>query len=408
MCLINASPANAQFLRNFQGNVGTSVTAYGLTPGESYVINWDDYLTILNKGTVPDSGEVSFTIPRATGGTHYVYVFSPVGDTQAEILALFTVLPALTFTPSSGPAGTKVEVKGSGFGRYEEDIILTYGGTSQVASGISTGVDGTFTTSFTVPVSTSGKHPLDASGPATTPGQIAASFSVTPSIGLSSQSGTGGSIISVSGRGFDSRESGITVTFDGKQVLSGITADNSGSWSGEFTVPAANNGSHIVAAYGNVNTIKEGTRVNFTVSGSAGITTPVILPAPVIKSPANGSRQGFLGKTRLDFEWSAVTGSSITYDLQVSDSSNFDPLLINKTKLVSAAYKLAESEALPEGKFYFRVRAVDASGNPGKWTDPAAVEIGVDTVMLIFCTIGAAVIVALIIFGVFRLFRKKK
>jgi hypothetical protein len=408
-CSFNATPVNAQFLRTFQGTVGTTVTAYGLTPGESYIIDWNDYLTVIGKGNIPDSGEVSFTVPKATGGVHYVYVYSPLGDTTAEIMALYTVLPSLTLEPASGAVGTKVKVSGSGFGRYEEDIKLKYGGTSVVTSEIKADVDGTFTASFIVPSSISGNHSLDGSGPKTTSGQVNASFAVTPSIALSTRSGTPGSSVIVTGTGFDALESGITVTFDGKSVLSGITAGNSGSWSGKFTVPASANGSHNVVAYGNVSTRQAGTRVDFTVSGSTSGNDPAvtILAAPEIKSPVNGSRQGLLGKTRLNFEWTAVAGA-VTYDLQLGANNDFNSVLIDKTKLTSTTYKSSESEALPDGKYYFRVRAVDASGNPGKWTDAAVVETGIGIVMLIIYVAAIVIIIALIIFGAFRIFRKKK
>jgi hypothetical protein len=409
LCLVNASPANAQFLRTFQGSVGTTVIAYGLTPGESYLVNWDDYLTIIGKGNIPDGGEITFTVPKATGGVHYVYVFSPLGDTQAEIMALFTVLPALMLEPASGAVGTKVQVSGSGFGRYEENIKLTYGGMSLVAPEIKSDADGTFTTSFIVPASVAGKHSLDASGPTTTSGQLAASFSVTPSITLGSQSGTVGSIVNITGNGFDALESGITVTFDGKSVLSGITAGNSGSWTGKFTVPASANGNHSVEAYGNVNTRQAGTRASYSVSGSTSGNNPAaaVLPAPEIKAPANGSRQGLFGKTRLDFEWTAVNSGS-TYDLQFSANSNFSTLMIDKTKLTSTNYKSSASESLPEGKYYFRIRAVDVSGNPGKWTDPAVVETGIGLTTLIIGIAAAVIVIGLIIFGAVRIIRRKK
>jgi hypothetical protein len=84
------------------------------------------------------------------------------------------------------------------------------------------------------------------------------SFSVSPGIKIEPVSGyLGGAIyvndsLYVSGVGFDANETGIKVTYDGALVVSDITADTKGSWSGILAVPSSSKGEHIIDASGEV------------------------------------------------------------------------------------------------------------------------------------------------------------
>lgn len=89
---------------------------------------------------------------------------------------------------------------------------------------------------------------------------------------------------------------------------------------------------------------------------------PVILPAPSLNLPANGAVA--LG-TKVSFSWFAVTGAS-SYQLQISSNSGFATTVVNRTGLTGTSVIIS---SLKRGvTYYWRVRAVDASGTPSTWS----------------------------------------
>ena len=81
-------------------------------------------------------------------------------------------------------------------------------------------------------------------------------------------------------------------------------------------------------------------------------------------SPSNDGT----GTVRTDFSWKAASdpeGDPVTYNIQVSDTSTFTPLIINKLGLTQTQYT-AEQD-LTGAAFYWRVRATDAVGF-GSWS----------------------------------------
>ena len=229
-----------------QGVVGTEVTVSDLSAGLSYIIKWDgaDHKT----GTVPSGGVVYFTVSASSGGSHTVVVESPSG-TQV-FTGSFTILPLITIDPSSGTVGTSVAIEGTGFAAAEDSIKVTYGGTN-VKTGITADDNGSWNTTFEVPSSVEGSHVVDASGSATEAGDIAdKTFTVSPQITLDPTAGIVGTSVIVTGTAFDSGESNIKVTYDGKEVRTGIVADVKGSWNTTFRAPSSTKGSHVVDASG--------------------------------------------------------------------------------------------------------------------------------------------------------------
>ncbi|MCY7369485.1 MAG: hypothetical protein LH479_01065, partial [Polaromonas sp.] len=108
---------------------------------------------------------------------------------------------------------------------------------------------------------------------------------------------------------------------------------------------------------------------NVTVSRTAALSltpsaapAPGALAAPSLLSPANDAR--FPVGQAVNFDWSDVTGA-VTYVIQLDDSDTFTaPLLLNQS--APASQYLAS--AIPASRPYWRVRAVDAAGNPGAWS----------------------------------------
>ncbi len=93
------------------------------------------------------------------------------------------------------------------------------------------------------------------------------------------------------------------------------------------------------------------------------------LPAPSQLTPAADARVA--PGTNITFDWSDVNGAA-SYALQVSDSSAFpSPLIVGQTT-VSSQFS---SSTLPTKTMWWRVRANDASGNPGAWSAARRFEV---------------------------------
>ena len=93
------------------------------------------------------------------------------------------------------------------------------------------------------------------------------------------------------------------------------------------------------------------------------ITTP-LLPAPVLDSPANAS---FTNAPQPHFSWNPVAGGSVTYELWVDRQSTFTaPVDVMINDLVGTT--ATTPTALADGKYYWKVRAINYLGVPGAWS----------------------------------------
>ena len=192
--------------------------------------------------------------------------------------------PALKLSRYTGAPGTSVRIYGSGFVGNDTAVTVTWDG-SPVAEHIAASPGGTWTTNFTVPPSSAGAHLVSAYGSKTPSATVPVlSFTVTGRISLSQSSGAPGSLVTISGSGFGAGETGITVTWDGTPVVTGIAADSQGAWSTIFSIPASALGSHTVAAYGSVTPAESTPAVTFTVTAG---TVSVALVAPLVVNPGS-------------------------------------------------------------------------------------------------------------------------
>jgi len=110
-----------------QGIVGTTVAVIGACaiPNDMVNIYWSEYIwdeytwrfnyTLIGTAATDPIGNfsTSFQVPQSTLGTHYVGVMYLTSMTYDE--KPFFVLPNITLEPTSGPIGTKITVRGTGF-----------------------------------------------------------------------------------------------------------------------------------------------------------------------------------------------------------------------------------------------------------------------------------------------------
>ncbi len=101
-------------------------------------------------------------------------------------------------------------------------------------------------------------------------------------------------------------------------------------------------------------------------------------PAPSLFLPENDSQ----AEAEVYFNWDDVTSSSppVKYHLQIASDKGFTKLVMEKEGMAESEYTVTEDEKLAAVKkdapYYWRVRAVDAAGNKGKWSAPGSFYVG--------------------------------
>ena len=216
------------------------VTGYAFTPSTSLPVLFDGVQ--VGNGFTTDTGSLyaSFTVPIRPRGLWRVSV---PGAGAEE----FTIKPAVSVAPNTGPPGSTVHVTGTGF-YVEDEVSVVFQGRVVHSSVVSR--NGLVASNFTVPVVPSGSHIVRVSGPAS--GTHRDTFVVTPRIMVDVLKAVPGSGVVVSGVGFGAREPGITVRLGTTTVASDVSADSQGKWSASFQVPVTYGGSHAIWAFGSL------------------------------------------------------------------------------------------------------------------------------------------------------------
>jgi hypothetical protein len=232
--------------RGFNGNESGIQIIYDGSPTETGI-------SASNKG----SWQITFKIPPSSRGQHIIDAEGITPATDIEDW-LFTVVPKIETSPTSGWVGTVVGIAGSGFASGETNIKVTYDGVT-VKTGIFADGKGSWQSTFSVPTSTKGSHEINAFGAVTPGGDLMeVNFNISPAIKLELASGyLGGNVhvgdsLWVSGVGFEANETNIKVTFDGSLIASDIIADAKGSWSDKLEVPPCTKGEHAINASGEI------------------------------------------------------------------------------------------------------------------------------------------------------------
>ena len=263
LCLIAmalpAVPAQAQScgvpfieLSSKSGAPGTGVAVAGQRFSENayVVIYYDGTIVATGRTDTSERFSIIFTIPESYQGDHRVY--AEVLDETAE--AYFTVKPGLTVSPEKGPAGTMVTVKGQGFAENEEGIALRYylnGSYETVGNNITANAQGTWQTSFPIPLSAQGEHKLDARSAESKLYDVEdAIFKVTPDISIDKSSGMVGESITMMGSSFEANENNIKILFAGEAVVTNIKANAQGQWEKTFQVPEMPAGEYSITVEG--------------------------------------------------------------------------------------------------------------------------------------------------------------
>ncbi len=213
-----------------------TVTGTGFRASSTVTLYFDT--TAVTTTSTTSSGtftNITLTIPNSTAGSHLV----KGTDTSGDSLSIsFLILPKVTVNPVSGIAGSQVDLSGTGF-RASSSVAIYFDDESVKTA--QTNSTGTFSSvSFNVPESYQGSHTIkaqDAGG-----NMASASFSVSPTVSISSTSGTPNSKVTISGKGFNA-SSVITISIDDVSIAN-TSSSNNGSFSTEITIPTFSGGTH--------------------------------------------------------------------------------------------------------------------------------------------------------------------
>jgi hypothetical protein len=326
-----AAPAQAQCgifieLSPEYGLPGTNVTVsgHGFAAGVLVDIYYDGTTEDDRIDTLTTGGNGDFTIvitiPEGCQGHHEV---SARGK-YASADTYFTVDPGLLITPENGPVGTTVAVEGKGFAKNEDGIELLYyylnGDYKTVESNIIANPKGSWQTSFQVPLSTRGKHKIDADGAETKLYQVKdATFTVTAQISLDESSGFVGDPVTMTGSRFAAHEKGIQVLFDGQVVVTDIKADSEGEWEASFEVPEMPTGGHGVTAQGEQTSKEDVGYLSFEIK-------PNIVLSPTaghVGTNLTVTGYGFTGDKDVSIMYDNSQGATATTDYEGNFEASF-------------------------------------------------------------------------------------
>jgi hypothetical protein len=303
----------------------------------------------------------SFKIPASSSGNHVV----AVSDGTTTLNATFAISSTSAINVTSGPVGTSVTASGSGF-KYKGNITVTYNN-AQIGTATA-GTNGSFTTTFAIPSSSTGPHSLVISDQTNTQTYT---FTMTPTTNpMSPTTGYIGTSITISGTGYGASKA-IIVTYDASPVTLTTpgTTDANGTFSVSFKAPVSKGGNHPV-------TVSDGTTTG-TFTFAMDSTPP---PVPALSFP--------LASTKLakipTLSWTAVTDpNGVTYNLQISKDVSFNTLILQKTGLTTTSYTLNTQNpqevlksASKSAPYYWRVQAIDGASNTSAWTTPQTFLVG--------------------------------
>ena len=348
------------------GTVGQTVTIWGTGfRDEEGDIKFTIDGEVVKKDIYADedgSWQTSFSVPAIGSGRHTIDASGRSTRASEVTDVRFIVTMGVSVEPGSAYVGDSIIVRGGAFAPGERHIKVTFDGTI-IADGITADGNGSWETSFVLLSSSYGPHTIDAYGDVTKVIDVEDAILTTKAkIVLNAGDVSVGSSIGISGSGFNNNEI-LTVNFDGTTVLTGVGTDGNGNFLTTFIAPSSQAGGHTVTVTDAAGVSASAT---FTMESKPPATSQLI-------SPKGGSK---VRSGEVDFQWRGITDvSGIYYALEISSDANFAVVLESKAGIPEPRYKLSREEALLQGSYYWRVKAIDGAGNEGQWTSPGSFTV---------------------------------
>jgi hypothetical protein len=327
--------------------IGTNAVA--ADTNVSLTANWNSSgaaftsLTVLSAGPALTVSSHTLSPTSVTSGgtsTGTVTLSGPAGSAGA-VVALssshsgIASVPASVTVPAGASSATYTATAGTVTATSSATLTASLGGTSRAAT----------LTVTPVPA------PASLSAVAVNPTSVTGGSNSTGTVTLTSAAPSGGLVVSLS-----SSHAAASVPAS-VTVASGATTAN-------FTVTTTT----VASATSVTITATQGTTTRTaTLTVNPQPTGP--LPAPSLIAPANDAR--FSPGQNITFDWSDVAGAA-SYTLQIDNNQTIaSPFVLEQTVTAS----VFSTSTLPVQTMWFRVRANDASGNPGSWSSVRRFEV---------------------------------
>lgn len=323
------------------------VAGTGFAVGKPVTVYFDDASVATGKtGENGTFTNILLTIPESGKGSHTV----KVEDSQANYATSGIIIrQKMSIVPTSGTVGSEVSIGGTGF-EADGNIVIYFD--DKDVTGTCTDENGSFRTTFRVPVRNNGSYKIKVSDGTN---NYYEDFTVTAGIMLTPTTGGIGTYLTVQGTGFRVGLP-VTITYDGDEADSAIV-DVGGAFSVTFGIPVSCAGGHTVTTTAGANSIG----ATFTVESTPPPTPKLLLPADATETAE-----------AVYFDWENVSDpSGVSYALVVASDANLSDVLFTKEGLTDSEYTLSEEEKLPpsrETPYYWRVRAIDRASNMGEWS----------------------------------------
>ena len=330
---------------------------------------------------------VSLSVPPASAGTNYFHYIKSGRSAQMLNFA-FTVTPGLICKEDKVRPRSTINLTGTGFSPSDKITFYVDGEPLDIPAESDT--TGSFTVAMPVPDLMAGTHVVKATGKKLYNQDATLRFKVAPYIVIEPAIPLVGKTATVSGYGF-APGSEVSIKYDQAVVTSSPSSDKNGRFVYNFTVPETAAGTHQLVA-----TDKAG---NVAVWELPVENNPPSTPGVI--SPTT-DRFGVFGNQPVTFTWMAAKDDSgaVLYTLEVADNLNFFPLMPGMRR--SGLSEPTVTMNIEPGTYYWRVQAVDPSGNKGKWAlSPYAFQVGLVSLWVI---IGVSLMLIIIFIMLLRAF----
>jgi len=333
------------------------------------------------------SMSVSLSVPAASAGTNYFH-FIKAGRATQMLNFAFTITPGLVCKEDKVKPRSTASIQGSGF--TPSDKIQMYIDGEPLDFPVESDTIGSFTAALPVPDLMAGTHVVKATGKKMYNQEGTLRIKVVPYIVIEPAIPLVGKTATVSGYGF-APGSEVSIKYDQAVVTSSPSSDKSGRFVYNFTVPETAAGTHQLVA-----TDKAGNVATWELPVENNPPT-----TPSVVSPTT-DRFGIFGGQPVTFTWMAAKDDSgvVLYTVEVADNLNFFPLTAGMRR--SGLTDPTVTMNIEPGTYYWRVQAVDPSGNKSKWAlSPYAFQVGL---VSLWAVVGVSLILIVIFIFLLRAF----
>ena len=271
---IPAIPVSAAISVNVdpdEGEIGDNIRIYGSGfVGVEYFFYFssqeaevDEYINeqvtvyefLINSTAQPDINVTTLYVPAdldegpgdteiVHGGRYYIYMARKNDKIVDRTTFYVTGVAEITdFDPDEGTVGTEVEIRGKGFAPGETIVVEYDGDEIEIDSGDEKiDEDGMFVLTIIIPESEFDEHTITIKGEDSL-AELEETFTVESEISINPTSGEAGTIVTVTGTGFD-RRNGVDFSFGGTPVTnvvwlveSGGRTNSDGTFAVQLSVP---------------------------------------------------------------------------------------------------------------------------------------------------------------------------